>query len=65
MSPCRKLPDYKPLTSHADCMWHGNNRVEKCEVIYEVYEKVVHGKPTSFHVPLGAEVKGFVEELAD
>ena len=65
MSPCRKLPDYKPLTSHADCKWHGNNRVEKCEVIDEVYEKVVHWKPNLFQVPSGAEKKGFVEELAD
>ena len=39
MLPCRKLPDYTSLTTHADCMWHGINRVEICEFIDEVYEQ--------------------------
>ena len=54
MSLCRKLPDYIPLTSHADSMWLEINRVEMCEVIDEVYEKVVHWKPNNFQVPSDA-----------
>ena len=54
MSPCRESPDYTPLTSHADCIWHEINCVELCGVIGEVYEKVVHWKSTVFRVPSSA-----------
>ena len=42
MSTCRKLPDYTHLVSYTDCMWHGINRVVMCEVIDEVYVKIMH-----------------------
>ena len=47
MSPCSNLPEYTPLVSHADCMSHEINRVEMCEVLDEVYEKLCIGKQIS------------------
>ena len=65
MSPCRKLTNYPRLTLPADLMWRRTNRVEKCEVINEVCEKVVYCKPKLFQVLLGAEGNWLVENLAD
>ena len=48
MSPCRKLQDYTPFTSHADCMGHGINRVEMCEVILNCLRKWCIGNQVCF-----------------